>query len=187
MIARWPGVVTPGTTSDVPVSNVDFYPTFLTVAGAPAPASVLDGENLLPLFRGETKLQRQALYWHFPGYLDNPVLRGRDPAFRTRAVSVIRKGDWKLHLYHEEWQLDGGREKLATNRAAELYNIANDGGERTDLAATTPAKRDELLDDLLAWMKSTGAVLPMQPNRDYDPKAPAKGGKKKPRGQMKAT
>lgn len=179
MIVRWPGVTAPGSKCDVPVSNIDFYPTFLAVAGAPAPATVLDGENLLPLFRGESKLQRQALFWHFPGYLDDPVLRGRDPVFRTRPVSVIRKGDWKLHLYHEEWQLDGGRDKLATNRAAELYNIANDAGERTDLATTDTAKRDELLDDLLAWTKTSGAVLPAQSNPKYDPAAKVPGGKKK--------
>jgi len=179
MIVRWPGTVKPGSTCDVPVLNVDFYPTFLAAVGATSPASPLDGESLLPLFQGKSELQRQSIFWHFPGYLDGPVLRGRDPVFRTRPVSVIRKGDWKLHLYHEEWQLDGGREKLASNRAAELYNLATDAGERTDLAGTDPAKRDELLNDLLAWMKSTGTVLPEQPNPDYDPKAAAKGGKKK--------
>lgn len=179
MIARWPGVTAPGSKCDVPVSNVDFNPTFLAAAGAAAPASPLDGESLLPLFRGEPKLQRPAVFWHFPGYLDGPVLRGRDPVFRTRPVSVIRKGDWKLHLYHEEWQLDGGREKLASNRATELYNIASDAGERTDLANTNSAKRDELLNDLLAWMKSTGAVLPTQPNPYHDAAVKADGGKKK--------
>jgi hypothetical protein len=48
-------------------------------------------------------------------------------------VTVVRKGDWKLHLYHEEWQLDGGREKIATNNAVELYNLATDPGETTNL------------------------------------------------------
>lgn len=182
MVVRWPGVVTPGSTCDVPVLNVDFYPTFLAAAGAAAPASPLDGESLLPLFQGKSELQRKSIFWHFPGFLDGPVLRGRDPVFRTRPVSVIRKGDWKLHLYHEEWQLDGGREKLASNRAAELYNLASDAGEHTDLAETNSAKRDELLNDLLAWMKSTGAVLPEKSNPDYDPKASTKGGKKKAKG-----
>ncbi len=181
-IARWPGVTTPGSKCDVPVTNVDFYPTFLAAAGAAASASPLDGENLTPLFRGESKLQRSAVFWHFPGYLNGPVLRGRDPVFRTRPVSVIRKGDWKLHLYHEEWQLDGGREKLASNGATELYNIASDVGERTDLAKTDSAKRDELLDDLLVWMKSTGAVLPTKPNPDHDPAATS--GKKKKKAKQ---
>jgi len=183
MVVRWPGVVKPGGTCDVPVLNVDFYPTFLAAAGAAAPASPLDGESLLPLFQGKNELQRQSIFWHFPGYLDGPVLRGRDPVFRTCPVSVIRKGDWKLHLYHEEWQLDGGREKLATNRAVELYNLASDAGEHTDLAETNSAKRDELLNDLLAWMKSTGAVLPEKLNPNYDPKASPKGGKKKAKGK----
>lgn len=172
MIVRWPAVVKAGTTCDVPVSNIDFYPTFLAAAGAEAPAGrPLDGASLLPLFRGETALARPALFWHFPGYLDGPVPRGRDPVFRTRPVSVIRKGDWKLHLYHEEWQLDGGRDKIVTNHAVELYNIAEDPGERKDLALTKVEKRDELLADLLAWIERVHAPLPTQPNPAYKPGA----------------
>jgi arylsulfatase A-like enzyme len=179
MIVRWPGVVTPGTTCDVPVVNTDFYPTFLAAAGASAPASPLDGESLLPLLKGGKELQRKAVFWHFPGYLDGPAPRGRDSVFRTRPVSVIRKGDWKLHLFHEEWQLDGGREKLATNRAVELYNLASDRSETTDLAATRTRERDELLDDLLAWMKAVAAPLPTKPNPDWNPAANPKAAKKK--------
>lgn len=161
-LARWPGVVKPGTQCDTPIINVDLYPTFIAAAGG-TPAPDLDGENLLPLFQGGTKLRREALFWHFPGYLDNPVPRGRDPVFRTRPVSVIRQGDWKLHLYHEEWLLDGGRAGLATNRAVELYNIATDIGERTDLALKETKKRDELLDKLIEWFRTTRAPLPTKP------------------------
>lgn len=180
-IARWPGVVAPGTTCDVPILNVDFYPTFLAVAGSKPPVSPLDGESLVPLFKGDTSLKRQSIFWHFPGYLDGPVPRGRDEVFRTRPVTVIRKGDWKLHLYHEEWLLDGGHEKLATNRAVELYDLAADPGESADLADGHPAKRDELLDDLLAWMERTAAPLPAEPNPKWNPAGPVpkKGGKKK--------
>jgi arylsulfatase A-like enzyme len=161
LIVRWPGVVQPGSSRSVPVINQDLYPTFLAAAGATVPAGkVLDGESLLPLLRGGETLQRQGIFWHFPGYLDDPVIRGRDPVFRTRPVSVIRKGDWKLHLYHEEWLLDGGRAKRDTNRAVELYHLSEDLGERQDLAAANPAKRDELLDDLLKWLADTRAPLP---------------------------
>lgn len=184
-IVRWPGVTKPGSKCDVPVINVDLYPTFLAAAGAPVPAGkVLDGESLLPLLRGDGALERQAIFWHFPGYLDNPVIRGRDldvrTGFRTRPVSVIHKGDWKLHLFHEEWRLDGGRAAIASNRAVELYNLGEDIGERNDLAGSNPAKRDELLDDLLAWIGSSGALVPTEPNPQYDPAATAgTGGKKK--------
>jgi arylsulfatase A-like enzyme len=187
-IAHWPGVTRPGSRSDVPVINVDLFPTFLAAAGAPVPAGkTLDGENLLPLLRGGDRLARAAIFWHFPGYLDKPVLRGRDldvrTGFRSRPVSVIRQGDWKLHLFHEEWQLDGGRDRLPANGAVELYRLSHDIGERHDLAAAEPAKRDELIAALFAWLKSTDALVPAQPNPAYDPNATAdpgkKGGKKK--------
>jgi arylsulfatase A-like enzyme len=160
-IVRWPGIVKPGSRCDTPVINVDLYPTFVDAAGAKARPG-LDGESLIPLFKGGSHLKRQAIFWHFPGYLDVPVIRGRDSIFRTRPVSVIRKGDWKLFLYHEEWQLDGGRTRIDTNNAVELYNIRDDMGERRDLALTNKAKRDELLNDLLEWFKETKARLPVE-------------------------
>lgn len=179
MVVRWPGIVAAGSTCDTPVSNLDLYPTFLAAIGAAAPNTPLDGESLLPLFKNQGTLKRDSIFWHFPGYLDDPVLRGRDPVFRTRPVSVIRKGNLKLHLYHEEWQLDGGREKIATNRAVELYDLAVDPGEHHDLAATNTKDRDKLLDELLGWMKQTHAVLPHTANTAYDSKASGKDGKKK--------
>jgi arylsulfatase A-like enzyme len=161
MIARWPGVVQPGSRCEVPVINVDFYPTLLAVAGAPSPKDkVLDGESLMPLFQGGHALQREAIFWHFPGYLDTPVIRGRDPVFRTRPVTAMRKGNWKLHLFHEEWLLNGERAGVATNNAVELYNLRDDIGERRNLAQANPAKRDELLNDLLKWMEQAKAPWP---------------------------
>ncbi|RYX84137.1 aryl-sulfate sulfohydrolase [bacterium] len=179
MWAVWPGVIKAGTKCDVPVCNIDFYPTFLAATKTAVPADkVLDGESLLPLFQQQGTLKRDALFWHFPGYLNNPVSRPRDTIFRTRPVSVIRKGDWKLLLYHEEWQLDGGRAKVATNHAVELYNLADDVGERRDLANENVAKRDELLNDLLAWIEKTKAPLPSQPNPAYAPQDAPAGGEK---------
>jgi len=188
MIARWPGVVEPGSKCDVPVHNVDLYPTCLAAAGAAAPAGKqLDGESLLPLLKGGRRLKREAIFWHFPGYLDRANSGSRDRQFRTRPVSVIRKGDWKLHLFHEEWALDGGREKIDTNNAVELYDLAGDVGERKDLAARQTDKRNELLDDLLAWLKKSDAPLPTQANPSYDPTAPAdtkkRGGRRKRKKQ----
>jgi arylsulfatase A-like enzyme len=179
-VVRWPGKVKPNSSCNVPVMTIDLYPTFLAAAGAKAPSDkILDGESLLPLLEGGDKLARQSLFWHFPGYLDTPVIRGRDEVFRTRPVSVIRKGDWKLLLYHEEWLLDGGRDKLATNRAVELYNLADDEGERDDVSNSNTAKRDELLGDLLAWFKATDAKLPTERTASESPSGTSKKAKKK--------
>jgi arylsulfatase A-like enzyme len=176
-IVRWPGVAKPGGRCDVPVTQVDLFPTFLDVAGVPTPeGKTLDGESILPLLTGG-ELKRQSIFWHFPGYLNMPIPRGREldvrTGFRSRPVTVIRKGDWKLHLYHEEWQLDGGCEKLANNHAVELYNLKDDMGERNDLSNANTTKRDELLADLLTWKEAIHAQFANQPNPKYRPTSSA--------------
>ena len=178
-VVRWPGVIKAGSRSSVPISFVDLFPTFLDAAGAALPdGKQLDGESLSPLLKQTGELKREAIFWHFPGYLNSSVNRGRDPVLRTRPVSVIRKGDWKLHLYHEEWQLDGGREAIDSNNAVELYNMSQDIGERHNLARQDRAKRDELIDDLLAWFDSTDALLPEKANPKYDAQAHRKADRK---------
>ncbi|MCH9022554.1 MAG: sulfatase, partial [Planctomycetes bacterium] len=186
-VVRWPGVVSEGTRCGVPVIIQDLYPTFLAVAGVKPPSDkVLDGENLIPLLTGQGDLDRKAIFWHFPGYLNTAVPRGRDPVFRTRPVSVIRKGDWKLHLYHEEWVLEGGRDKIETHNAVELYNLENDAGERKNLSRVKTKKRDELLGDLLGWIDAVEAPLPSEHNPAYDPSEPAGSRKKNKSPKKKA-
>ncbi|HEX8331596.1 MAG TPA: sulfatase, partial [Segetibacter sp.] len=160
LIVRWTGKIAPGTANHTPVINLDFYPTFAALAGAKLlPNQVLDGVNILPLLNGKQTIKREQIYWHFPGYLDKPVIRGRDSVFRERPVTVMRKGDFKIFLYHEEWVLDGGWQKRATNRSIELFNLKKDPGERKNLAVSNAAKRDEMLNDLLKWMKTTDAKM----------------------------
>ncbi|RLE05105.1 MAG: hypothetical protein DRJ13_02605 [Bacteroidetes bacterium] len=171
MFVHWPGRVEAGTTCDLPVISTDFYPTFVELAGAKSPEDYpLDGRSLLPLLEGANELEREAIFWHFPAYLQAyEGLRdeSRDPLFRTRPVSVIRKGDWKLLLFHEEWILDGGIADMATNHSVELYNLAKDPGEEMDLANVETVKRDELLNDLLEWQQSVHAPVPDEPNPEY--------------------
>lgn len=158
-IALWPNKIKSGTIQNTPIINIDLYPTFLAIAGNTN--IKLDGENLLPLLLGQAKTtKRDELFWHFPGYLNDPVIRGRDEVFRTRPVTTMRKGDWKIHLYHEEWLLNGGEKNLTTNNAIELYNLNDDEGERVNLANVNTKKRDELLTVLLNWMKKTKAPMP---------------------------
>lgn len=165
-IAYWPGKIKAGTVNHTPIINLDLYPTFLAAAGRSDVK--LDGENLLPLLTGQTtKLQRQTIFWYFPGYLNTPVNRGRDDIFRSRPVTVMRKGDWKIMLYHEEWLLDGGLKSIDSNNAIELFDLKNDEGERTNLALQNRKKRDELLSDLLAWMKQTNAKWPIPIDADH--------------------
>lgn len=145
LIVRWPGVVKPGTACATPVSSIDYFPTLLEVANAPA-ATGVDGESLLGVFKGATNLKRTALYWHYPHYHPG----GSTP------YSAIRAGDWKLIHFYED-------------NHVELYNLGADLGEKNDLAATHAAKAAELRAQLDAWRASVGAQAPT-PNPDYDPK-----------------
>ncbi len=162
MIVRWPGVVEPGSQCDVPVITTDFYPTFLAIAGAKGdPKHKLDGRSLLPLLLQTGKFARDAIYWHFPAYL-----QGYGGDDRTTPAGVIRSGDYKLIEFFEDGHV-------------ELYNLAEDIGEKNDLAKKMPERAKELHDKLIAWRKSVNAPMP-KPNPDYNPAAkPGKKGKGK--------
>ncbi len=70
LLARWPGVVKPGSASSSIVSNLDFAETFLQAAGVAVPAE-MQGRSLVPILKGETPADwRRSLYYHyyeFPG------------------------------------------------------------------------------------------------------------------------
>ena len=69
--------------------------------------------------------------------------------------------------FHEEWVLDGGREKVPENNAIELYNLKEDIGEANNLAAIETEKRDELLDELIQWQQNIDAPIPTEANAEY--------------------
>ena len=132
-----PGLSKAGAKIDYPVSGTDFYPTFLELAGADQrPLEHNDGISLVPLFKGETLAER-ALIWHFPHYGN----QGGEPS------SIIRRGDWKLIHYYED-----GRK--------ELYNLAKDLGETTDLAAAHPETVEKLEQELFDYLTEVGAKYP---------------------------
>ena len=159
LVVRWPGKVAAGSRCEVPVIGLDYFPTFLEVAGAKKPeGKVLDGVSLVPLLTGSGGIAERELYWHFPIYLQAYAVGGdesRDPFFRTRPGSMIRDGDWKLHEYFE----DGG---------LELYDLKNDPGERNNLAKKKPEKAEELKKKLDAWRKEMKAEVPTKLNPKYD-------------------
>ena len=146
MIVRWPGVTKAGTQTDEPVTSIDFYPTLLAAAGIDSPQDyVLDGVNMMPVLRDpSTSLNREALFWHFPGYPNN--------AWRTTPVSVIRSGDWKLMKFYQFDRL-------------ELYNLEKEAEETTNLAEEQPQKRKELHQRLQSWLEKTDAPMPRHPDQ----------------------
>lgn len=156
LVIRWPGKVQPGSQSNVPVINLDFYPTIANILQSGVSQS-LDGIDIGSLLAGDSIAKRD-LMWHFPIYLQayNPKDDdGRDPLFRTRPGTVIRRGDWKLHFYYEDQGL-------------ELYNLAEDIGERNNVLNEHPVKAQELKDAMDEWLQQVNADFPKGPNPEFD-------------------
>lgn len=158
LVMRWPNKIKAGLKVNTPVTALDFYPTFLDVAGLSIPKNkILDGVSLKPLMLQSGRIKERALYWHFPIYLQaykKDKDDGRDPLFRTRPGSAMRFGKWKLHEYFE----DGG---------FELYNLEVDLGERQNLTNSMPEKLAELKEKLIAWRKDTKGLVPKKLNPEY--------------------
>jgi arylsulfatase A-like enzyme len=65
LIVRWPGETAPGSQSGAIVSNLDFAPTLLDMAGLEAPPD-MQGRSLVPLLGGETPDDwRSSFYYHY--------------------------------------------------------------------------------------------------------------------------
>ena len=134
-IIRAPGVTKPGSTCAVPVISTDFYPTLLALAGLPLePKLHKDGVSLVPLLGGGETLDRDALFWHYPHYGNQGGFPG----------GVIRQGDWKLLENYE----DG---------SVRLYNLAQDIGERNNLADEQSERVERMRSTLHAWYKKVDA------------------------------
>lgn len=139
LIVRWPGVVAPGSTCDVPVSTCDFFPTIAEATGAsPDPDQALDGESIVPLLTGRKDgLTRDTLYWHFPH-------SGRWQGFS----GAIREGSWKMILSY-------------VDDSAVLYDLTADPNETKDLSGEQPERVAALKARLKKWLKDVGAAMPV--------------------------
>lgn len=116
-LANWPGHITPGTVVDESIHIVDMYPTLASLAGAStARTKPLDGLDAWPTISdGKASPRTEVVYAIEP--------------FRAS----IRQGHWKL-----VW-------KATLPSKIELFNLAQDPGETTNVAAQNPQKVAELV------------------------------------------
>ncbi len=154
MAVRWPGRIPPGSRCDEPVIGIDFYPTFLELAGAEPPEEhELDGLSLAPLLLGTGRLEREAIFWHFPAYLQAYVKSSR--SWRTTPAGAVRAGRYKLVEFFEDGRL-------------ELYDLLADVGETRDRSGAMPEKTAELHRMLREWREAVDAPVPTEPNPEYE-------------------
>lgn len=143
LILSWRGHAKAGHRDERTVAQgVDLLPTLANIVGARVPAGI-DGVDLSPVIEGRTVPERPDLYWAYgkEGAEKKPpqpaLERDQAPPF------AIREGDWKLFAE-------------AGGANPQLFDLASDPVEATDVAASQPVVRDRLLGKLKAWM----AALP---------------------------
>ena len=125
-IMRYPGVIPAGTASARMFSTLDMLPTVAHLAGAPLPASPVDGRNVLDLITGKAGARNPHDYYPFS---------------TARVFEGVISGDgrWKLHLPHNYRSLvRPGRDGLAgayeTKRIElSLFDMENDPNETTNV------------------------------------------------------
>ena len=143
-IARWPGRINAGATSDEMISLVDMMATFAAVAGQPLPADAApDSFNVLPAILAEPH--------------DKPVRDHLVIQTNGTASQAIRKGPWKLVPGNP-----GGGYAQAAGKApagGQLFNLADDLAETKNVAADHPEIVKEL-SDLLAQIRARGRSRP---------------------------
>lgn len=128
-IVSWPGHLPEGEVYRQPVINIDFLPTVLAAAGI-SPQAGVEGVDLLPFFRGETKgAPHESLHWSLA---------------TAKKDFAIRSGDWKL---------------VRTGGGNGLFNLQEDPSEERDVSREHPDVLARLWDQHLAWTAKNQKTL----------------------------
>jgi arylsulfatase A-like enzyme len=144
-ILRWTGQLQAGGVYKQPVITMDLYPTFCAAAGAPVPdGTKVDGVNLLPHLRGEKSGAPHEILF-----------------WKNGEEGAVRQGDWKVLV--SLW-----KPKL------QLFNLADDIGEKHNLASEKPELVEKLHKAWLDW----SASLPPRANPPVDKSDKSGKGKK---------
>lgn len=132
----WKGKITARRT-DAPIFILDYYPTFLEMAGINDYKGTLDGNSIVPLLtKDEESFTNRPIFWQVSS-------RGKN----TETCTAMRKGDYKAIEF------------LASGRL-EVYDLVNDPKETTNLAETNVQLAESLRKDISAWRAENNIPLP---------------------------
>lgn len=126
---NWPGVTKPGMKNRSIIQSTDLMPTLIDIAGGDSTKLTnIDGVSLADNIRANSTLTRGQPIFGYRAYED--------------LYASVRESDWKLFAYR--------------SGKTELYNIAKDRREVSDLSAAEPDKARKLMEKLRQWEKDMG-------------------------------
>ncbi len=140
-LMRWPGHIPAGKVCDAPLMTIDILPTIARLIGGRLPDHKIDGLDISAVILGESaESPHDVLLFYY----------GRNN------LEALRSGKWKLELPRRYASLNGrpggrggkpAKYELLTIKAAELYDLEADPGEKNNVAA----QRRDVLDKMLAY------------------------------------
>ena len=122
-VVSWPAKFSGGRTIDAPVISLDILPTVVDAIGTKGEGKrVFDGKSLLPLLMGKSTVHHPVLYWN---------------SGEPKGEWAVREGNWKAHGFKQKY---------------ELYDLASDPSEKTDLATKRPELAKRLAKRHETWL-----------------------------------
>lgn len=145
LIAWWPGVIPAGQTTNEFLTTLELLPTFASIGGATVPSDlILDGFDMLPVLMGKTASPRTEMFWDWP------------PVFQAARV-----GNYKWISY-----VPRGR-KGEVEAKEELFDLAADPGEKSNLLAIKPDVLAQVKARFDAWRGEMESAEPRGPFRNF--------------------
>ena len=143
-IVAWPGQIPAGRVDKTtPVSAVDVLPTLLAAAGVAPPKDYeADGDNILPLLRGEKFNHSKPLFWEWQG---NHSAEENWPEFG------MREGRWGLL-----WN--------SSEKRVELFDLIADRAQQNNLAKRYPDRTANMVAAIRTWVSTLPPASKRSPN-----------------------
>ena len=122
-LAWRPGKIAPGSVCDAVAGTIDLLPTAVALAGGTVPAQpVTDGRDISPILFGKSTQSSREAHYYFHGY----------------NLQAVRQGPWKLAIAPQNETMGKAVLPDASGTAPRLYNLAEEIGEKTNVADKHP-------------------------------------------------
>jgi uncharacterized sulfatase len=166
-VVRWPGVIKPGTKSDVLIHYTDVLPTFIEIAGGNA-VPEMDGKSFLPVLKGGKEEIHEYVYgvqtnqniMHASVFPSRMIRSKKYKYIRNfNSVEVVEQnlGENKnVNAF-----IEMGAMKFKNIPFEELYDMEADPFEQNNLAKNPDylELKEKLAAEMFAWMKQQGDIL----------------------------